>query len=132
MNETEEDDEITSEDYEDDYPDPNARYYGNQMSNFPHYPPQQMNGGHPHVAFVPVPWGNMHPLEQTLYAAQMGPGGQMQMPMMLPPNSQYPLQVMPPQQPQQQHQQPNNHPGGKSNLAPGPPGKDFVEKNKSK
>merc|ERR550532_2125370 len=48
---------------------------------------------------------------------------------------------MPPQQlqQQQQQQQPNNQPGGKSSLAsrkeaplPRPPGKDFVEKNKSK
>ena len=126
--EDESDDGLTSDDQ--------YGYYGNGAPMYPQYPGMngmpQMGppGGHPHVAFVPVPWGNMHPLEQTLYASQMGPGG---MPMF---SGQYPQHMLPQQQQQQDaHGDRNQHQTkiatAKKVPAP-PPGKDFVEKNKSK
>ncbi|XP_075250585.1 uncharacterized protein LOC142342847 [Convolutriloba macropyga] len=135
-NEDEDDDELSSdEDYEEDYGlYDNGYYYGNSMPNYAPYPP--MNGmppgGHPHVAFVPVPWGKMHPLEQTLYAAQMGPGG---MPQPQPPQGPYPNQHHPPHPPiEGRNQGPGKSGMASRKTAPAapPPGKDFVEKNKTK
>ena len=118
----------TSEDYE---REPIPRAHGHPYASFgypygvPQYPFPMQNGmgmpEPPHVAFVPVPWNSMHPLEQTLLASQLGPAMQMPVPPGIPPANT--STSIPREKEEQQSKL------VKPKVAPG---KDFVEKNKTK
>lgn len=125
----------TSEDYEREPPIPlpphgHGHPYAHAPYGYPYgmpqYPFPVQNGmgmaEPPHVAFVPVPWNSMHPLEQTLLASQLGPAMQMPVPPVAP-NANASTSV-----PRDKEEKVVN----KQTRPKVAPGKDFVEKNKAK
>ena len=124
----------TSEDYETEPMPPPPHGHGHPYAHVPYgypygmpqYPFPMQNGmgmpEPPHVAFVPVPWNSMHPLEQTLLASQLGPAMQMPAPPVAPTvdaSTSVPREK-------------EDRMASKQIKPKVAPGKDFVEKNKAK